>query len=262
MKKQQYFVRLIGTRPGWPENMTADEERIMSEHFAYLKDLTAQKRVLMAGPVERPPIGLIILEVDSEDDAHAIMNHEPSVVQGVHTYEMSPMRVSLMAEKAPESRYPKETDRRRIHKEVVVEASLDDVWESWTTTAGVKTFFSPEASVELLLGGPFEIYFDRSAPEGSRGSEDCRILSFLPGRMLSFEWNTPPHFGRMRQVKTCVVIFFEPVEPGRVKVSFNHVGWGTGDRWNEVYDYFDKAWTNVLANFEKSITDGPLNWEE
>lgn len=94
---KEYFVRLLGTRPGWPSDMTADEQRIISEHFEYLKDLVEQKKVLMAGPCFDPVFGLIILRVDSREEAVAIMNNEPSVKQGVHTYDLNEMKVSLMA---------------------------------------------------------------------------------------------------------------------------------------------------------------------
>jgi len=98
-QQENYFVKLLGTRNGWPENMTAEEERIMSEHFVYLRDLTEKKKVLVAGPVFEPVFGLVILQVASKDEAVAIMTEEPSVKQGVHTYEIYPMRVSLRAEK-------------------------------------------------------------------------------------------------------------------------------------------------------------------
>jgi len=95
---QNYFVRLLGTRPGWPENMTEREQKIMEEHFLYLKQLTAARKVLMAGPcLTNPPFGLIVLQVDSEAEAREIMSKEPSVVAGIHTYDMAPLVVSLMA---------------------------------------------------------------------------------------------------------------------------------------------------------------------
>ena len=96
----QYLVRLLGTRAGWPENMTSEEERIMGEHFEYLRDLTEKGIVLMAGPVFDFKFGLIVLEVKSESELEKIMQAEPSVVQGVHTYDKSIMRVSLMAKRA------------------------------------------------------------------------------------------------------------------------------------------------------------------
>jgi len=98
-QQEDYFVKLLGIREGWPENMTAEEERIMNEHFVYLRELTAKKKVLVAGPVFEPVFGLIILRVASKNEAVAIMAEEPSVKQGVHAYEIQPMRVSLQAEK-------------------------------------------------------------------------------------------------------------------------------------------------------------------
>ncbi|TFH52122.1 MAG: hypothetical protein E4G91_12095 [Candidatus Zixiibacteriota bacterium] len=95
-KKQHYFVRLLGKRPGWPEDMTPEEEEIMGEHFEYLKNLVAEKRVVMAGPVINPTFGLIILRVESETDAQEIMKHEPSVKKGLHNFEMQPMVLSLL----------------------------------------------------------------------------------------------------------------------------------------------------------------------
>ncbi len=101
-KPQSYFVRLLGTRPGWPENMTEREEKIMGEHFEYLKKLTDERKVLMAGPcLTTPPFGLIVLHVGSEAEAREIMSKEPSVVAGVHTYDMAPLIVSLMAVNPP-----------------------------------------------------------------------------------------------------------------------------------------------------------------
>jgi len=95
---EHFFVRLLGTREDWPNSMTPDEERIMSEHFHYLKDLVGQRKVLLAGPVFEPVFGLIIVQAGSKAEARKIVEKDPSVVHGLHTFEISPMRVSLLAE--------------------------------------------------------------------------------------------------------------------------------------------------------------------
>ena len=258
-----YLVELHGTRAGWPENMTPDEERIMGEHFEYLKGLTAKGTVLMAGPVAMK-WGLIVFKVYSEAELREIMAKEPSVAQKVHTYTSSPMIVSLLADYTPKFRYPDSITDREIYKEVTVKASLDDVWRAWTSNDGANEFFSPYTKIECRVGGPFEIYFSapNEAPRGERGSEGCRVLSFLPKSMLSFEWNAPPKFGPLRYVYTRVVIKFEPVGTDSVKVKFHHLGWGADPGWNEIYDYFDKAWGYVLANFQKRFETGPIKWDE
>lgn len=246
---KQFFVRLLPTRDGFPENMTAEEERIMQEHYEYLKGLTQRGQVLMAGPCFDPVFALVILQTTTESEAVALVDNEPTVVQGLATYDMQPMRVSLMADHVTAARYVAEPSDRILRKEVEVTASLGQVWEAWTTTEGVQSFFSDHAHVELRPGGPFEIYFNPDAPEGQRGSEGCRILSYLPMTMLSFEWNAPPSFGDLRYQHTRVVILFTESPEGKVKLSLSHLGWGQGETWNELHEYFDRAWDYVLSSF-------------
>lgn len=250
---EHYLVKLLGTRPTWPDDMTADEEKIMSEHFMYLKKLVHDRKVITAGPVFDPTFGLIIFQVQSEDDVREIMSNEPSIVNGLHTYEISQMKVSLLCENTPIGRFVENPADKALLKEIVVTASIDDVWQAWTTTEGIKSFFCPNAKVELRIGGPFEIYFDMSQPYGKRGSEPCRILSYQPKKMLSFEWNAPPSFGELRDIHTIVVIQFNQLENDQVKLTLSHHGWGEGENWQAIYDYFDSAWDWVLTNFAKQF---------
>jgi uncharacterized protein YndB with AHSA1/START domain len=81
-----------------------------------------------------------------------------------------------------------------IRKEVTVNAPIEEVWNAWTSNDGATRFFAPKARIELAVGGSYELYFDLEAPKGSQGSEGCRVLSFLPLEILSFEWNAPPVF--------------------------------------------------------------------
>ena len=157
-------------------------------------------------------------------------------------------------------RYAEECSDKILHKEVVVPATLDQVWQAWTTTEGARTFFSGATRVELRLGGAYEVYFLLDQPYGSQGSEECKILSFLPKKMLSFEWNAPPHFGELRNKHTQVILRFDQITPELVKVTFDQLGWGKGEGWDKLYQYFDKAWDQVLNNLKKRFVAGPLDW--
>ncbi len=254
-----YLVKLIGTRPTWPDDMTRDEEKIMSEHFVYLRDLASRKKVLMAGPVFEFKFGLIVLKVQSEEEAIEIMSNEPSVMKGIHTYEMSEMVASIMAESMPAFQYPSEISDKILKKEIEIKAPVSEVWNAWTTEEGLKSFFSPNVHIEMRIGGPYEIYFAADQPYGIRGSEGCKILSYLPEKLLSFEWNAPPKFGELRYKHTQVVIHFEETDSGGTRLNFAQYGWGKGEKWDEIYDYFDRAWDYVLGNLKKSIEDDSEN---
>lgn len=149
---------------------------------------------------------------------------------------------------------------RMLVKEATVRGTVDDVWAAWTTPAGIASFFSPDCRIELTPGGPYELYMGMSEPDASglRGSEGCRVLSFIPRAMLAFEWNFPPAVPTLRnaRAKTFVVLRFDAAGEERVCVRFAQLGWQEGEDWDAGYAYFDKAWGKVLASLVKAREAG------
>ncbi|MGH6622319.1 MAG: SRPBCC family protein [Burkholderiaceae bacterium] len=151
---------------------------------------------------------------------------------------------------------------RSIDKEVVVAASVDEVWDAWTTRAGITSFFAPDAKIDPRVGGAFEVYIDPLAAPGMRGADDMRFLALQPKKMLSFDWNAPPHLPAARQQRTFVVVRIEPVADKQTRVTLHHTGWGDGGEWDKAYAYFDRAWGGVLGNLKKRFDTGPMDWTE
>lgn len=142
---------------------------------------------------------------------------------------------------------------KAIVKEGVVDAPVADVWYSWTTSEGITAFLARPSKIELERGGAFEIYFDEAAEYGSKGSEGCQIISFLPYEMLSFTWNAPPkyQFVRNHEYKTWVVVQLFPETDNKTRVKVSHIGWPAGGEWDLTYDYFESAWGYVLNALQK-----------
>jgi uncharacterized protein YndB with AHSA1/START domain len=151
---------------------------------------------------------------------------------------------------------------RMISKQVTVKAPLDAVWNAWTTTEGIKSFFAPDARIEARPDGPFEVYMNPFAQPGMKGADDMRVLGVQDRRMISYTWNAPPHLAEARAQRTVVIVRFKPLGDAETQVSMAHVGWGDGGEWDKAYDYFDKAWGNVLANLQKRFVSGPIDWTE
>jgi uncharacterized protein YndB with AHSA1/START domain len=152
-------------------------------------------------------------------------------------------------------------EQRLIRKEVVVNASVKAVWDAWTTPEGAVTFFAPRANISLVIGGPYELLFDLDAPEGSRGGEGLKLLSFLPTEMLSFEWNAPPQYPNVRKgLHTWVVVQLHPLDENKVRVRLTHAGWKQGEEWDRVFQYFKRAWDIVLSRLEYRFSKGPIDW--
>ena len=151
---------------------------------------------------------------------------------------------------------------RAVNKEVTIAAPVAAVWQSWTSKAGIESFFAPQAEVDARVGGAFHIHMDPLAEPGMKGADDMRFMALQPKKMLSFDWNAPPHLPAARAQRTFVVVRFAPLDGKQTRVSLHHTGWGDGDEWDKTYAYFDRAWGNVLASMKKRFDSGPQDWSE
>lgn len=146
-----------------------------------------------------------------------------------------------------------------IEIETVVNAPREEVFATYTSSAGWKSFFGVESRIELRPGGPFEIYFSMTPPEGTRGSEGCTVLSYIPGRMFSYTWNAPPKFPAERNERTWVVLTFDDVGATRTRVRAMHMGFreqaavhpDRKENYETVRGYFAKAWPKVFGELKK-----------
>lgn len=151
-----------------------------------------------------------------------------------------------------------------IYHEVVVNADLSEVYNSWTTKEGLQSFFAPECEIELKLFGPYHIYFSPENPAGTKGAEDEVVISYEKNKMLSFTWGFPPDLLDLRNnQKTIVTLRFKEIGDNQTKVVFTQSGWGEGEDWNKGYQYFDRAWKEIVfPRFVKRFEDGPVVWTQ
>jgi uncharacterized protein YciI len=76
---------------------TEEESRIVDEHFEHLTREHEAGRVRSAAVSAMPgdPIGLVVVDVESEDEARALMESDPAIVGGIMTGELRPYRVAI-----------------------------------------------------------------------------------------------------------------------------------------------------------------------
>ena len=87
-----------------------------------------------------------------------------------------------------------------------------------------------------------------------------RFMALQRPRMLSFDWNAPPHLPQARAQRTFVVVRLAPIDAASTRVTLHHAGWGDGGEWDQAYAYFDRAWVSVLNNLKKRFDTGPQDW--
>lgn len=134
----------------------------------------------------------------------------------------------------------------------IVNVPLATAWGAWTTAEGIESFFAPKAAkVEPFPGGAFELWFGVNLPEGSRGSEGCRVHSVKPMEQFVFEWSAPPTIPVIRPLRTLVYLDFKALDERRTEVTLRNFGYGEGEEWAKAKAYFQKAWPVIMANYQK-----------
>ena len=102
--KQWLYVLRLAPRLHDDAAWTADDERVVGEHFRRLKQLTADGVVILAGRTAEPgdrTFGLVVFEAPDEASARAIMEADPTVKAGVMTATLHPYAVALLRAPAP-----------------------------------------------------------------------------------------------------------------------------------------------------------------
>jgi uncharacterized protein YciI len=89
------------------EGPTPEEERIVGDHYSYLKKLTDEGVVILAGRTlntDETSFGIIIFRAESEEAARCIVADDPAVRGGVMRAELFPYRIALMKDEPPKQR--------------------------------------------------------------------------------------------------------------------------------------------------------------
>jgi uncharacterized protein YndB with AHSA1/START domain len=149
-----------------------------------------------------------------------------------------------------------------IHRSVVIDAPVAEVWKAWTTSEGVPTFMGLSAEIELRPRGTYRVLFDRAGKSQIERGNDGQILAFEPMEMLSITWMTPMFMPELRGESTSIVLRFMPLCAGsKTRVDLVNSGYGSGPKWREAYAYNTKGWVTVLSRLAYRFKYGPINWD-
>lgn len=99
---QRYFVsRLLGPRPTFPMDITAEERALMDEHAQYWRRCMAEGKVVVFGPVLDPKgvWGLGVVRASDEAEVQSLQANDPVILAKCgFGYETLPMAAAVLPE--------------------------------------------------------------------------------------------------------------------------------------------------------------------
>jgi len=139
--------------------------------------------------------------------------------------------------------------------EVEVPAPVSEVWRAFSTSEGLSTWLTPEATVDLRPGGEWTARF----PGGSTGGGT--IFSFVPEKEMVLSALAPDKFPHVRAERTRVAFQFE-AHGNTTVVRLTQTGWKNDEEWIRAYEYLTAGNAQLMATLHKRFVDGPIDWKK
>lgn len=97
MQKKQFLITIEPTRPDLEATMGIEEQRVLGEHYEYLKTLHGKGVVLFAGRTTEAKglRGLIVAAAADEAEAQAMLDADPAVQAGIFRGRIEAFKVVL-----------------------------------------------------------------------------------------------------------------------------------------------------------------------
>lgn len=181
--------------------------------------------------------------------------------------DISKMHAALpdkeFTDKSVDTSFVTASGERVLRQDIVVPATLEEVWQAVSTSEGLRTWVAPVAEVELKTGGHWYTNYKPGSKIGDPGTIYNTVLAYLPMQMVAMKIGiTPPIFpeGPSSAGTLFAVLTLEDLGSRRVRVSEHMAGFGSGEDWDKVYKFFETGNAYTLGQILRRFQVGPRTW--
>lgn len=132
---------------------------------------------------------------------------------------------------------------KRVVAEFEIEASVDDVWNAFTTTDGLKSWVAPLADIDFRVGGKWRANYNADGKLGDTSTIENTILCYDPKRMISLKaTGFPEGFEFVDVAKdTWSVFYFKSVAETKTKITIVGLGYNDTEQSKKMRSFFKPA---------------------
>jgi len=175
-----------------------------------------------------------------------------------------PGAVKLNAQTVEDTSFTAVTGERILQQEIVVDATLEQVWQTLTTSEGLRTFVAPTITVELKTGGDWFANYKVGSKVGDPGTIHNIVLNYLPMKMFSIKIGLTDFFPKeLRDANSLFeILMLKDLGNKKVKVVDSIVGWKEGANWDKTYECFRSGDEATLKVLYRRFKEGPIDWSK
>lgn len=124
------------------------------------------------------------------------------------------------------------------------DASVEELWDAFTTAEGYTAWAAPVAEVDLRTGGTIRSHYTPGAAVGDEGTVTLHLLQVVPHRLLLMQAEPAPNWPASMQEdsdRLMNLVLFEPTADGGSKVISYGLGYRDNEEYRGLLGFFDQA---------------------
>ncbi|OPH51171.1 hypothetical protein BC351_35565 [Paenibacillus ferrarius] len=86
------FLIVFSQGNNWEEGVLLINQRFISEHIAYVRQMFNQGKIVLAGPFLDSSGGAIVMDVGSEEEVRTLIENDPFVTNGIFDFQIKPWK--------------------------------------------------------------------------------------------------------------------------------------------------------------------------
>lgn len=131
----------------------------------------------------------------------------------------------------------------RVEDEFQIEASVDQVWDAFTTPEGLKSWVAPLADVDFRVGGKWRANYNEDGKLGDETTIENTILCYDPKRMISLKATRFPQGFEFEEAakETWSIFYFESMGESKTKITIVGLGYNDTEASKKMRAFFKPA---------------------
>ncbi len=132
---------------------------------------------------------------------------------------------------------------------------IEDVWQAFTTTRGLKLWVAPLADIDFKVGGKWRVNYNVNGKLGDETTIENTILSYDHQHMISLKATRfPKDFPFVTAAReTWSVFYFKPITASKTEITVVGLGYNDSEQSKKMRAFFAGANRYSLQQLEKAL---------
>lgn len=147
-----------------------------------------------------------------------------------------------------------------LTQEFIVNTSIDEVWDAYTTKKGWESWVVPIAEIDFKVGGTIKTNYNKDGAIGDSSTIVLHIRNYVPKKMITLQAEIATHFPEfMKKDEKDLynIIYFEEIASSKTKVTSYGIGYKNNDKYLSLLKFFisgnEMSYLNLIAYLEEGI---------